>query len=113
MFVPSIYSHDSERTAFPPTRDLFFQPFNMAYTWNSSEFDAVYHEAAMASSKHILRAATVGGQAQLARAPNYPNYAIAGTPLEDMYGENIWALRKLKARIDPLNVMGLAGGWKF
>jgi len=35
------------------------------------------------------------------------------TPLEDIYGDNLPALRALKAKIDPKNVMGLAGGFKF
>ncbi|KJA22119.1 hypothetical protein HYPSUDRAFT_41246 [Hypholoma sublateritium FD-334 SS-4] len=113
MFVPSIYSHNPDKTAFPPSRNLFFQPFNMAYTWNSSKFDADFHETAIISSEHIVKAAIAEGQTQLARAPNYPNYAIAGTPLQDMYGDNLPVLRRLKARIDPLDVMGLAGGWKF
>ena len=46
-------------------------------------------------------------------APKYPNYAITGTPLEEMYGANVPKLRALKILVDPTNVMGLAGGWKF
>ncbi len=43
----------------------------------------------------------------------YPNYAIFGTPLEDMYGGNVERLRKIRAAIDPDNVIGLTGGWKL
>lgn len=85
----------------------------MAYTWNSSQFDADFHETAIISSEHIVKAAIAEGQTQLTRAPNYPNYAIAGTVLQDMYGDNLPVLRRLKARVDPFDVMGLAGGWKF
>jgi hypothetical protein len=49
----------------------------------------------------------------VANAPLYPNYALADTPLEAMYGENLGALRAIKAVVDPGNVMGLTGGWKF
>ena len=43
----------------------------------------------------------------------YGNYANAETPLADIYGENLPGLRALKAKIDPKNVMGLSGGFKF
>ncbi|KAF8968756.1 hypothetical protein BDZ97DRAFT_1915822 [Flammula alnicola] len=113
LFLPSIYSHNPDKTAFPPVRNIPFQPFNIAFTWNSSEFDPDFHNAVVASSAQIRKAALAEGQTQLVHAPNYPNYAVAGTPLEDMYGVNLPALRALKARVDPNNVMGLAGGWKF
>jgi hypothetical protein len=37
----------------------------------------------------------------------------AETPLVDIYGENLPLLQALQAKIDPNNVMGLAGGFKF
>ena len=43
----------------------------------------------------------------------YGNYVNARTPLVDIYGENLPRLQALKAQIDPENVMGLAGGFKF
>jgi len=43
----------------------------------------------------------------------YGNYMDAKTPLVDIYGDNLESLQALKARIDPNNVMGLAGGFKF
>ncbi|KAF8970543.1 hypothetical protein BDZ97DRAFT_1914448 [Flammula alnicola] len=113
LFLPSIYSHNPDKTAFPPVRDIPFQPFNIAFLWNSSEFDLAFHNAIVASSAQIRKAALAEGQTGLVHAPNYPNYAVAGTPLVDMYGVNLPALRALKARVDPTNTMGLAGGWKF
>lgn len=113
LFLPSIYSHTSDKSAYPPRRDIPFEPFNMAYTWNSSEFDADFHAAAAASSEYIVKAAIGEGQTELLHASSYPNYAIVGTPLEQMYGANLPTLRALKARVDPHNVMSLAGGWKF
>ncbi len=49
----------------------------------------------------------------MSHAAKYPNYAIFGTPLEDMYGGNVERLRKIRAAIDPDNVIGLTGGWKL
>ena len=43
----------------------------------------------------------------------YGNYVDANTPLVDIYGDNLPKLRALKAKIDPNNVMGLAGGFRF
>ena len=46
-------------------------------------------------------------------AAMYDNYALYGTPLKDMYGGNVERLRMIRAAIDPDDVMGLTGGWKF
>lgn len=43
----------------------------------------------------------------------YGNYVDANTPLCDIYGDNLPYLQALKTKIDPNNVMGLAGGFKF
>ena len=43
----------------------------------------------------------------------YGNYVDANTPLSDIYGDNLPSLEALKFRIDPKNIMGLAGGFKF
>jgi len=47
------------------------------------------------------------------KAPLYPNYAIYDTPLEMIYGANLPRLCSLQQCVDPDNVMGLAGGFKF
>ena len=43
----------------------------------------------------------------------YGNYALADTPLEAIYGVNVERLTSIKKEVDPENVMGLAGGFKF
>ena len=43
----------------------------------------------------------------------YGNYALADTPLEAIYGMNVEKLTSIKKEVDPENVMGLAGGFKF
>ena len=49
----------------------------------------------------------------VANEATYPNYALFGTPLEDMYGDNLERLREIRKMYDPQDVMGLTGGWKF
>ena len=69
-------------------------------------------DAARQSATHLTNAAIEEGQ-YVGNAALYPNYALVGTPLEKMYGQNVGHLRALKQRIDLEDVMGLAGGWKF
>jgi hypothetical protein len=60
----------------------------------------------------IYRVALAEGQ-NVANAAVYPNNALFDTPLEDMYGANLPRLREIRAKIDPNDVMGLTGGFKF
>jgi len=112
-FLPSIYSHNSAATAFPPARSLGFAPFNIYYAYTASLFDTDFYDAAKASAATVMNAAIAGGQSSLVGAPVYPNYAIFDTPLTNIYGSNLPALQALKASIDPTNIMGLAGGFRF
>lgn len=68
--------------------------------------------AARQSAEQLVRVATSEGQ-NIADAPLYGNYAIADTPLERIFGDNLAPLQATKQKYDPDNVMGLAGGWKL
>lgn len=47
-------------------------------------------------------------------APKYPNYAITGTTSQQLYGSaNAARLERIRAQVDPDNVMELAGGFKI
>ncbi|PFH46595.1 hypothetical protein AMATHDRAFT_77602 [Amanita thiersii Skay4041] len=111
-FLPTILSHNTSPTAYPPTRNQAFYPFNIFYSWTAETFDNTLLDSIRASSDRI-RDVVVGIDPSIADAPLYPNYAIFDTPLQKMYGENVDRLKALKARVDPNNVMGLAGGFKF
>jgi FAD/FMN-containing dehydrogenase len=63
-------------------------------------------------SEEIHKTALEGGQ-NVSNAAVYTNYALYGTPLEQMYGGNVERLRAIRAAVDPNDVMGLTGGWKF
>jgi hypothetical protein len=60
-----------------------------------------------------LRDAAVADGQPVAHASKYVNYALFSTPLEEIYGDNLDRLRKIRAAVDPNDVMGLAGGFKF
>ena len=68
---------------------------------------------ALRSFSDAIRDAALADGQNVSRAAKYPNYALFGTPLEDMYGGNVERLRNIRAAIDPEDVMGLTGGWKF
>ena len=60
----------------------------------------------------IRDAALTDGQ-NVPHAAKYPDYALFGTPLEDKYGENVERLGRIRAVIDPNDIMSLTGGRKF
>jgi hypothetical protein len=64
------------------------------------------------SAASLVQAGIKDGQ-DLKNAGPYVNYALFGTPLETMYGQNLERLHEIRQVYDPNNVMGLAGGWKF
>ena len=68
---------------------------------------------AIRESTDNLRAVALKDGQDVKEAALYPNYALFDTPLEDMYGTNVQRLRAVRRAIDPEDVMGLAGGFKF
>ena len=69
-------------------------------------------DASRASAATLVEAEIKDGQ-DLADAATYPNYALFGTPLEKMYGDNLERLREIRKMYNPQYIMGLVGGWKF
>lgn len=111
-FLPTIFSHNNTPSAYPPDRTYGFSPLNIYYSWADEAFDETFHNAARQSAEQLRKVAIAEGQ-NLTGSAMYPNYAIYDTPLEDMYGDNVAVLKALKATVDPKNVMGMAGGFKF
>ena len=69
-------------------------------------------EAVVRSAQQLTDVAVAQGQ-DIENAALYGNYAIDGTPLERLFGDNLDQLQATKQKYDPQNVMGLAGGWKL
>ncbi|KAM6499462.1 FAD dependent oxidoreductase [Amanita muscaria] len=110
--MPNILNHTTSPSAYPPTRNQAFSPFNIHFGWVLGLLDPVGINNIKASANVIRNAAIADGQ-DLSSAPMYPNYALYDTPLQQMYGGNVARLSALRARVDPTNVMGLAGGFRF
>ncbi|KAK7448815.1 hypothetical protein VKT23_013545 [Stygiomarasmius scandens] len=112
-FLPSILTHNTSPSAWPPTRDTAYMPQFIYYAWLSESEDQDFYDAIRQSSEQIARVAIQEGQQGVETAPPYPNYAIFDTPVELMYGDSLPRMRNVKARVDPNNVMGLCGGIKI
>jgi hypothetical protein len=110
-FDSGFFAHGSG-SAYPPDRSRAIFPTNIVLEW----FDPSLDESMASTLRNIsgtIRAAALADGQNVSHAARYVNYALFGTPLEDIYGGNVERLRKIRAAIDPEDVMGLAGGWKF
>jgi hypothetical protein len=68
---------------------------------------------ALRSISETIKAVALADGQNVSHAAKYVNYALFGTPREDIYGGNLERLREIRAAIDLKDVMGLTGGWKF
>ena len=116
-FVPQYLSYNKVLggTAYPWDRSKFFSPFNIYFAWVDPRTDAAFTTGIRESAKALVAAAKALGQTGLDNVPLYPNYADGQEPITKIYGSGttLIRLKLLKARIDPYNVMGLAGGFKI
>ena len=110
-FDKGLFSHGSG-SAYPPDRSQAVLPSYLTVQWSNASLDNAMASALRNISNTIHAAALVDGQ-DVSHAAVYPNYALFGTPLEDMYGGDVERLRKIRAAIDPEDLMGCTGGWKF
>jgi hypothetical protein len=110
--LPTILTHSNVPSAYPPSRERAFAPMHIFFTWNSSASDSIMRAAARESAERLKQFAIAEGQ-DIDDAPLYPNSVQPDTLLEAMYGTNVHRLRALHAAVDPDDVMGLAGGFKF
>ncbi|KAJ7778986.1 FAD dependent oxidoreductase [Mycena metata] len=113
-FLPTLYTHNSSDTAWPFLRSESqrFVPLQMQFTWDSPKHDTIMREFMEQSAAHLTHVANEDGQ-PIQQLPLYPNYGLFSSPPERIYGTNLPRLLAIKAKVDPQDVMGLAGGWKL
>ena len=85
----------------------------MNFYWKDALYDDEFVAAIEESANSIAAIAREEGSLIDDPPTLYGNYVNARTPLVDIYGENLPRLQALKGEIDPENIMGLAGGFKF
>ena len=110
-FDNGLFSHGSD-SVYPPDRSHSIFPTVLTALWSNASLDETMANALRSIANKIQAAALADGQ-NVSHAAVYPNYALFGTPLEDMYGGNVGRLSQIRAAVDPEDVMGLTGGWKF
>ena len=110
-FDKSLFSHGGA-SAYPPDRSHTIFPTALTVQWLNASLDETMASALRQISETIHTTALADGQ-NVSHTAVYVNYALFDTPLKDMYGGNVERLQKIRATIDPEDVMGLAGGWKF
>ena len=110
-FGSGFLSHGRD-SAYPPDRSHAIFPSVISVQWSNASLDDTMAFALRSFSESVRSVALRDGQ-NVSHAAKYPNYALFDTPLEDMYGGNVERLRKIRAAIDPEDVMGLTGGWRF
>ncbi|KAJ1023516.1 hypothetical protein NDA16_003133 [Ustilago loliicola] len=101
-FLP--YSQYAQEAAWPHKTNAL--PLNLYFAWTNPAEDAFWNDAIRKSAAKIAAQARSEGQ-NLDNLYLYPNYAISGTPLSQLYGPNLDRLSQLKKRFDPQGVMDL------
>jgi hypothetical protein len=117
VWLQSYLSHANSPSAFPPPSarqpGKAPNPLLVVFGWENATYD---HEF-VASAKESVKRLSVVAEAEGSLLTDPPalcgNYVDGNTPLVDIYGENLPILQALQAKIDPDNIMGLAGGFKF
>jgi len=111
-FDPGLFGHSRIPSAYPPDRSRALLPTNIYFAWSSSSKDAEV-AAALRQSTNTIRAAAIADGQNISNVAVYGNYASTGTPVELLYGANLPRLRSIRNKVDPQNVMALAGGFKI
>ena len=115
-FLPSHLSH-ANSSAWPASSvrksGKAPSPLLVFFGWQNPANDKVFVAAVEESAKRLAVVAKNEGLLSNHPPALYGNYVDSNTPLVQIYGDNLPELRALKTKIDPNNVMGLAGGFKF
>jgi hypothetical protein len=112
-FLQDILSHNKHDTAYPFNRAEMYTPFNIFIAWADPSKDEWYKQE-IEKIRDVLQAKLIEeGYEGVTTAPVYSNYALWDAPAEKLYGSNLPKLQEIKRKVDPEDVMGLAGGFKI
>ncbi|TEB23056.1 FAD-binding domain-containing protein [Coprinellus micaceus] len=112
-FLQDILSHNKHDTAYPFNRAEMYTPFNIFIAWADPSKDEWYKQE-IEKIRDVLQAKLIEeGYEGVTTAPVYSNYALWDAPAERLYGSNLPKLQEIKRKVDPEDVMGLAGGFKI
>ncbi|PPQ74917.1 hypothetical protein CVT26_011353 [Gymnopilus dilepis] len=106
------FNHSTSPSAYPHDPSRPVTPCNPWLTYSSPDDDDYFNKALWDLANKVQAVAVEEGQSRWDDI-RYPNYVLGNTPLQLLYGDNLPKLRAIKRAVDPKNVMGLAGGFKF
>ncbi|KAH9972621.1 hypothetical protein BGW80DRAFT_1252666 [Lactifluus volemus] len=99
VYTFDLYEHNflthGGQSAYPPDRSRAFLTSNIYVGWSEKSADKPTEHAIRSSHATLVAAGIKDGQ-DLKDAPPYPNYALFGTGLEEMYGEHVRRLREIR-----------------
>ncbi|KAM0791645.1 hypothetical protein ACM66B_006081 [Microbotryomycetes sp. NB124-2] len=111
-FVKTLYDN-SNGGAYPHSSSRPLLPLNLYFSWSNPLEDNFWRNEMKKSAELLLDIARKEGQAVDPQI-RYPNYALADTPLVELYGQdNLARLKQIKQKYDPTRVMDLTGGFKI
>ncbi|KAK7033989.1 hypothetical protein VNI00_012418 [Paramarasmius palmivorus] len=110
--LSDILTHTNSPSAWPPSRSSADYPLFIHYAWTSESADESFRSAIKQSVAHLTDVAKAEGQKDVGKTNPYPNY-VYDANAKKVYGDNLPKLKEIKKRVDPQDVMGLAGGLKI
>ncbi|THU99256.1 FAD-binding domain-containing protein, partial [Dendrothele bispora CBS 962.96] len=111
-FLPSAYSHSSSSSAWPHSSSTPFNTFNGLFMWTDPEEDSMMIDLTIEYHTRVWeKAIELGVSSRGSLFP--PNYSQSSTSVEMIYGPNLERLRRIKASVDPADVISLTGGFKI
>ncbi|KAL8279633.1 hypothetical protein RQP46_007946 [Phenoliferia psychrophenolica] len=111
-FLVDSYFANATDSAFPRDAKDPWMPVDIYFSWLLAGDDLFFYQA-LKDTAAILEATANANGDDTTSKPLYPNYALADTPVEKMFGENLPRLKRIVKEHDPANVMGLAGGFSL
>ncbi|KAF7783383.1 CAZyme family AA7 [Agaricus bisporus var. burnettii] len=102
------YSHISYPSAFPHSTSNPTTPSCFWFNYTSPRDVEYFRQLIKDAGTELQKAVVQEGQGHWDDV-KYPNYAVKGTAVEEVYGKSLDRMRALKARIDRKDVMGLQG----
>jgi len=107
-FLPTIF-HCSPSAGWPHDGEAFF-PLVAQFLWDEKSSDTYWIDAMNRVLANLSKVAIEQG-CTIPNAPIYSNTTLDGTPLTDIYRNNLPKLSKIRKQYDPEDVMGRSGGF--
>jgi len=110
-FLPSMFDN-STPAAWPHKKGQPNGPLIVCFQWEGENNDAYWIGLLMQILQSIQKVAKQEGCTH-DQLPVYCNTSLADTPVENIYKNNLWKLRRIRAKYDPNEMMSRAGGFRI